>query len=64
MAHDMGLGSCFSGFTKMIKKDSPVLKGLIKESQTVYCPIIFGYPKSVPKPKVREAKVQTWLKSG
>ena len=58
-AYDLGLGSCFIGFARMLNKDEEALRGLgIKDSQELYCPLIFGYPKEWPHPKVREAKVQ------
>ena len=58
-AYDLGLGSCFIGFATLIKDDKETLRGLgIKDSQELYCPLIFGYPKKWPEQKDRDAKVQ------
>jgi nitroreductase len=58
-AYDLGLGSCFIGFATFVKDDKELLKGLgIKDSQEIICPLIFGYPKSWPKQKDRDAKIQ------
>lgn len=58
-AYDLGLGSCFIGFATALKDDREALRGIgVKESQRLYCPLIFGYPKKWPEPKSREAKVQ------
>lgn len=58
-AYDLGLGSCFVGFAALLKDDRETLRDLgATDSQMVFCPLIFGYPKKWPAPKVREAKVQ------
>lgn len=58
-AYELGLGSCFIGFANMLADDSAAMRSLgLKDSQKLYCPLIFGYPKEWPKPKEREAKVQ------
>ena len=58
-AYDLGLGSCFIGFATMLKDDKEALRSLgMKDSQLLYCPLIFGYPKEWPKAKNQEAKVQ------
>ena len=59
-AYDLGLGSCFIGFAALLKDDRETLRDLgVTDSQMVFCPLIFGYPKKWPAPKVREAKVQS-----
>lgn len=59
MGYDMGLGSCFIGFATMLTGDMEVMRSLgIKDSQKIYCPLVFGYPKEWPHPKSREAKIQ------
>ncbi|NYZ74188.1 nitroreductase [Candidatus Micrarchaeota archaeon] len=61
-AYDLGLGSCFIGFATMIKDDKETLRSLgMKDSQQLYCPLIFGYPKKWPAPKSQEAIVQKRL---
>lgn len=58
-AYDLGLGSCFIGFANLLRDDRETLRGIgVKDSQEVYCPLIFGYPKKWPDAKARDAKVQ------
>ncbi len=60
--YDLGLGSCFIGFARMLNQDKEALSSIgIKESQEIICPLIFGYPKSWPHAKNREAKVQKMI---
>lgn len=56
--YNLGLGSCYIGL--MNKMDDPAyLKTLgINENQTLYCPLIFGYPTLWPQPKEREPEIQ------
>lgn len=62
-AYDLGLGSCFIGFMKVLKDDRETLRALsVKDSQELYCPLIFGYPRKWPEPKEREAKIQSRMK--
>jgi len=59
-AYDLGLGSCFIGFAlTSLRDDRETLRGLgLKDSQELYCPLIFGYPKKWPEPKENEVKIQ------
>jgi nitroreductase len=58
-AYDLGLGSCFIGFAKLLHEDRGTMRALgIKDSQELYCPLIFGYPRGESHRKDREAKVQ------
>jgi nitroreductase len=58
-AYELGIGSCFIGFADLLADDREILRELgIKDSQELFCPLIFGYPKEWPHPKEREAKVQ------
>jgi nitroreductase len=58
-AYGMGLGSCFIGFATALRDDRDTLRSIgIKDSQKLYCPLIFGYPKKWPEPKSREPTVQ------
>ena len=57
-AYDLGLGSCFIGFAKMLNDDKETLRGLGMEGKPeIICPLIFGYPKEQPHAKSRDAKV-------
>lgn len=58
-AYDLGLGSCFVGFGTFLADDKETLRGVgIKDSQKLYCPLVFGYPKAWPHDKTREPKIQ------
>jgi nitroreductase len=58
-AYDLGLGSCFIGFMRLLRDDKETLRGLgIKDTQELYCPLIFGFPKGKLKKKDNEVKVQ------
>jgi nitroreductase len=59
-AYDLGLGSCFIGFmSRALSGERDVLRGLgLTDSQELYCPLIFGYPKKWPAPKDNEVKIQ------
>ena len=58
-AYDLGLGSCFIGFANSLNRDRETLRSLgMEDSQEIFCPLIFGYPKAWPAPKIREAKIQ------
>jgi nitroreductase len=59
-AYDLGLGSCFMGFMlTALRNDREALRGLgLKDSQELYCPLIFGYPKKWPAPRANEADIQ------
>jgi len=57
--YNLGLGSCYIGLMNKMGDDSDYLKTLgINENQTLYCPLIFGYPKVWPEPKDREPQIQ------
>jgi len=58
-AYDLGLGSCFIGFMRLIEDDKETMKELgIKDSQKLYCPLIFGYPKGKQKKADRKPRIQ------
>lgn len=58
-AYDLGLGSCFIGFAEVLRDDRATLRSLgVKDSQELYCQLIFGYPRKWPEPKDREATVE------
>jgi nitroreductase len=62
-AYDLGLGSCFIGLmVHALGNDRETLRTLgVLDSQELFCPLIFGYPKEWPPPKVNEVKVQKKL---
>ena len=62
-AYDLGIGSCYIGLMNLISKEKKMMRELgVKDSQEIYCPIVFGYPKKWPKQRNREAKVQERIK--
>ncbi len=62
-AYDLGLGSCFIGFGTLLKGDRKTLMDIgMEDSEELYCPLIFGYPKEWPEPKDREAVVKKTMK--
>jgi nitroreductase len=61
-AHSLGLGSCWVGFGSMVTDDAEVRNILeLKEDETIFGPILLGYPKGYPeRPFKREPKVK-WI---
>jgi nitroreductase len=56
--YDLGLGSCYIGFARIFLDHGALSEIGVTESQELYCPLIFGYPREWPKPKDRVANVQ------
>jgi len=61
-AHALGLGTCWVGFGAMVTEDADVRSLLdLKEGDSIFGPILVGYPKTVPeRPKKREPQVK-WV---
>ena len=61
-AHALGLGSCWVGFGAMVTEDPDVRAILeLKEDESLYGPILLGYPKGEPaRPPKKEPKVK-WI---
>jgi nitroreductase len=61
-AHSLGLGSCWVGFGAMVTDDAEVRNILeLKEDETIFGPIVLGYPKGHPeRPFKKEPKVK-WI---
>ena len=61
-AYSLGLGSCWVGFGAMVTNDEEIRNILeLKEDETIFGPILLGYPKSYPeRPPKREPKVK-WI---
>ncbi len=61
-AHALGLASCWVGFGAMVTDDQEV-RGLLelKEGDSIYGPILIGYPKAhPPRPPKKDPKVK-WI---
>lgn len=61
-AHSMGLGSCWVGFGAMVT-DDPEVRGILelKEGESIYGPILLGYPKGEPIRPLKKGSVVKWL---
>jgi nitroreductase len=61
-AYSLGLGSCWVGFGAMVAEDDEVKRILgLKEDETIFGPILIGYPKDFPeRPAKKEAQV-LWI---
>jgi nitroreductase len=55
-AQSLDLGSCYVGFGGMIKGNPELVKALeLRDDEAIYGPILLGYPKANPSPKVADA---------
>lgn len=63
-AQSLGLGSCWVGFGSMVTEDPEARKLLdLKEDESIFGPILLGYPKDLPKrPPKKEPNVK-WLRT-
>ena len=60
-AHALGLGSCWVGFGAMVTEDQDVRAILeLKESDSIYGPILLGYPKGEPARPPKKEPVIKW----
>lgn len=61
-AYALGLGSCWVGLGAMVTDDPEVVKMLeLKEDETIFGPILVGYPKEHPqRPEKRDPEVR-WI---
>ena len=62
-AHSLGIGSCMVGFGIMGLADDPeIVEALeLKESETLYQPIVLGYPDHYPEPPRKKPPVVKWI---
>ena len=62
-ACSMGVGSCMVGLGSMGLKDDPkIVEALeLKEEETLYLPIILGYPDRYPGPPRKKPPVVKWI---
>lgn len=61
-AYSFGIGSCWVGFGAMVTDDTEAKRILdLKEDETIFGPILLGYPEVYPdRPEKREAVVK-WI---
>jgi nitroreductase len=61
-AHSLGLGSCYVGWGALVIYEPELIEALeLKEKESVFGPIIIGYPEKYPEPPPKkEAKIK-WI---
>ncbi len=60
-AHSLGLGSCWVGFGAMVTDDAEVKSILeLKEDETIFGPLLFGYPAEHPERPVKKDPIVKW----
>jgi nitroreductase len=62
-AHSLGIGSCMVGAGRRGLTDDPeVVKAFeLAEEETIYPPIVLGYPKSSPEPPPKKKPKIKWI---
>lgn len=61
-AQSLGLGSCIVGFGSLVKDDPKVVAALeLQENETIYGPVVIGYPDIVPEPPVKKPPIVKWI---
>jgi nitroreductase len=61
-AHSLGLGSCWVGLGAMAADDPGIQKILdLKEDETVFGPILLGYPKGYPERPEKKEPLVKWI---
>jgi nitroreductase len=61
-AQSLGIGSCWVKFGSLITDNPEIVAGLeLRPDETIYGPILLGYPKEIPKPPVKRDPVIKWI---
>jgi nitroreductase len=62
-AHSVGLGSCIVGAGRRgLTEDPDIINALkLTANETIYPPIVLGYPITRPKPPTKQAPHITWI---
>lgn len=62
-AHSLGIGSCMVGAGRRgLTYDPEIVKALeLTEEETIYPPIVLGYPQSSPKPPPKKKPKIKWI---
>ena len=61
-AYALGVGSCWVGFGSMVTDDEAVKKVLdLKEEETIFGPILLGYPEVYPERPPKKEPVVKWV---
>ncbi len=61
-AHSLGLGSCWVKLGSLILDNAELVQALeLKEGETIFGPILIGYPKETPSTPPKKAPVILWI---
>ena len=61
-AHSLGLGSCWVKLGSLITDNHELVEALeLKEGETIFGPILVGYPQEVPKVPPKKEPVIRWI---
>jgi nitroreductase len=61
-AHSLGLGSCWVGFGSRIRHDPGIVATLeLTEEETIFGPIVVGYPDILPNPPEKKEVTVKWI---
>ncbi len=61
-AESLGLGTCWVKLGSMIRDNSKIVEALeLKEGETIFGPILLGYPKDQPKAPVKRDPAIKWI---
>jgi nitroreductase len=61
-AHDLGLGSCFIGWARVLNMQPEILDEVgVPRDHELIAPLIFGYPAEEPSAPPREIKMLNWI---
>jgi len=61
-AHSLGLASCWVKLGSLILDDAEIVQALeLKEGETIFGPILIGYPEGLPKAPLKKDPVIKWI---
>lgn len=61
-AHSLGLGSCWVKLGSLVLDNAEVVQALeLKEGETIFGPILIGYPEGQPKAPAKKGPVIKWI---
>jgi len=61
-AQSLGLGTCWVKFGSMVTDNPEIVKALgLKSDETIYGPVLVGYPKEIPEPPAKKDPAILWI---
>ncbi|NWG14335.1 MAG: nitroreductase family protein [Acidobacteria bacterium] len=61
-AQSLGLGTCWVKLGSLILDNDELVRALeLKQGETIFGPILVGYPKQIPEPPVKKDPVIKWI---